>query len=258
MKPDTRHCIVTLEVTCWAFSIGGEHYTGYVRGYKKGGEYHQVEVSHKLTAKQALALNKKDDVKGGCGRHKPGGISGRFDTRAQIERAAIATYKKKFPDAVVLNLGDACVADVQKVLVGPDWFKDGANEMYSTWEKERTEYSATLTETGEIYDTAFVPKGHGSDVKMHFDSEGNVSLTPVTVNIPERYAIVFKCQHGKFVIDGDKAKGLYNRFNRGDRVIIQYREIIRVHLTDDKETSREVYGLDFLDAIIDPKFLEKP
>ena len=62
--------VVTLEVTCWSFSLGGEHYTGSVKGYQSKGKFHSMKVTHRLTAKQALALNKKDGSKWG-GRHKP-------------------------------------------------------------------------------------------------------------------------------------------------------------------------------------------
>lgn len=114
----------------------------------------------------------------------------------------------------------------------------------------KTEYSPTLTEEGEIYDTAYIPAGHGSDTAVGFNTGkgGGVTITPVSIDIPERYAVVFKCQHGKFVIAGEKAKGLYQRFERGDKCTIEYREVIRVEMKDGKEVSRSVYDLDFLDA----------
>lgn len=114
----------------------------------------------------------------------------------------------------------------------------------------RTEYSPMLTEPGEIYDTAYVPAGHGHDTAIGYNlgEGGGLTITPVDVEIPERYAVIFKCQHGKFVIDGHKAKRLYERFDRGDKVTIQYREIIRV-VTRDGVESRSVVDLDFLDAV---------
>lgn len=132
--PDPECLVVTLEVTCWAFSLGGEHYTGWVRGYRGRRDFHAVEVKHKLSAKQAAALNKKDGSKWG-GRHRPGEESGRFDTRAQIERKASAMFREGFPQAIVLNTGSGCVANAQRVLVGPDWFKDKANKMYARHEE---------------------------------------------------------------------------------------------------------------------------
>lgn len=108
------------------------------------------------------------------------------------------------------------------------------------------EFSETMTEAGEVYDTAFVPAGHGNDTAVGFNTGkgGGVTITPIDVNIPERYAVVFKCLHGKFVVDGDKAKGLYQKLDRGDKVTISYREVIRV--VDGK---RSIVDLDFLDAV---------
>lgn len=107
------------------------------------------------------------------------------------------------------------------------------------------EFSETMTEAGEVYDVAFIPAGHGHDTAIGFNTgkDGGMTITPIDVNIPERYAIVFKCQHGKFVIDGKKAKGLYQKLDRGDKVTISYREVIRV--VDGK---RSIVDLDFLDA----------
>lgn len=107
----------------------------------------------------------------------------------------------------------------------------------------RTEYSSELTENGTVHDTAFIPKGHGSDLVLVPDSEGGVSLSHVSVNIPERYAIVFKCQHGKFVIEGEKAKALYQKLDRGDSVLIKYREVYRI-----TKTETNLVDLDFVDA----------
>lgn len=125
-------------------------------------------------------------------------------------------------------------------------------------ESDKQEYGSTLTEHGEIYDTAFVPSGHGSDISLGTSTNGDLTITPVSIDIPERYAIVFKCQHGKFIINGDKAKNLYHRFSRGDKCTISYREVIRVHMKDGKEVSRSVYDLDFLDATIREPILETP
>jgi len=112
----------------------------------------------------------------------------------------------------------------------------------------KTEYGNTLVEDGEIYDTAYLPAGHGSETAIGFDHKGRTIVTPISISIPERYAIVFKCKHGKFIIDGEKAKGLYNRFERGDKCIISYREVYLVKMKDGKEVGRSVHDLDFLDA----------
>ncbi len=115
---------------------------------------------------------------------------------------------------------------------------------------DKIEYGPVLTEEGEIYETAYVPAGHGSDIAVGYNTgdQGGLSITPISVDIPERYAVVFKCQHGKFVIDGNKGEALYKRFEKGDRCTITYREIIRIGMKDYEEVSRTVYDLDFIDA----------
>jgi len=97
------------------------------------------------------------------------------------------------------------------------------------------------SEYGEIYDTCFVPKGHGSGTGWSYGKNGG----PVTtqVDIPERYAVVFKCEHGKFVIDDDRAKSLYSRFSKGDKVKIIYCIVSEVT----KESTNAV-DLHFIDA----------
>ena len=109
----------------------------------------------------------------------------------------------------------------------------------------RTVHSPERTETGSVYDTAFVPKGHGSGTAVGYNTGKNsgVTISPVSVDIPERFAVVFKCEHGKFVIDGEKGRKLYQKLEKGDRVEIRYREVIRV-----TSTETNIVDLDFLDA----------
>jgi hypothetical protein len=115
----------------------------------------------------------------------------------------------------------------------------------------RTEYSVILSEDGEVYDTAYVPAGHGSDIGVIYDLDGNVTITPVSVSIPAKYAVVFRCQHGKFTVNGEE---LYQKLDRGQKVTIWYRQVVRVTKLDGKEV-REVIDLDFLDAV--PKDAER-
>lgn len=87
-----------------------------------------------------------------------------------------------------------------------------------------TKMGEQLKEDGEVYDTCFIPKGHGSDTAIGFNTSGDISVTPINIDIPARYAIVFKCQHGKFVIDGDRGEALYKKLSKGDIVKIKYCE----------------------------------
>lgn len=109
----------------------------------------------------------------------------------------------------------------------------------------QTQYSAELTESGTVQDTVFAPKGRGSDTTVGFNTGngGGVTITPVNITIPERYAIVLECERGKFVIDGKTGKRLYQTLKRGDNVTIRYREVYRV-----TKTETNLVGLYFVDA----------
>lgn len=109
----------------------------------------------------------------------------------------------------------------------------------------KTEYGVNLTEPAEVYDTCFVPKGHGSDVAVGYSTagKGEVIITPIDVNIPERYAVVFKCQHGKFVIDGERGEACYKKLENGDHVTVTYCEKFEV-----TKNTTNCIGLHFIDA----------
>ena len=110
---------------------------------------------------------------------------------------------------------------------------------------ERMEYGPELIESAVIYDTCFVPSGHGSDMAVGYNAGkgGGLTFTPIDIDIPARYAIVFKCQHGKFVIEGDRAQEMYARLSKGDNVVVRYCEKIIVD-----GSKRSVVGLHFIAA----------
>jgi len=120
--------LVFLEITSWAFSLGGEHFTGRIVGYRDGkySDFDAVQVQHKLTAKEAKALNKKDGARG-FSLHKPGHESDRFETPDQLRRSAIAIYKREFPHAKALMEGRGAVANAQRCIDGPQDFMEAVN-----------------------------------------------------------------------------------------------------------------------------------
>lgn len=85
--------------------------------------------------------------------------------------------------------------------------------------------SKDMAELGEVYDVAYMPAGHGSGTGYNF-SDGSISYHDVT--IPARYAVIFKCKHGKFVIDGPRGEDLYNKLEKGQAVTISYQEVYEV------------------------------
>lgn len=123
--------IVTLEVIDWQMG-GGTHYTGHLIGYQgeTGDSYERHQVTHALTAKEALTLNKLDECRPYMAKHKPGEISDRFETYEQLCAAAAKVYKTFFPKAKALTVGSFAVCDAQKCLAGPKSFKIACNKIY--------------------------------------------------------------------------------------------------------------------------------
>ncbi len=124
----------------------------------------------------------------------------------------------------------------------------------------KQEASDILHEDAVVVETVYTPSRHGSGSSfgpsMNMDGDIGFSFHSVSINVPELYAVVFKCQHGKFVIEGDdqRHKNLWERFSENDEVDVSYREIYRnIYKKVDgrKELIESVLiDYDFLDAVI--------
>ena len=109
-------------------------------------------------------------------------------------------------------------------------------------------YGPELTEPGRVVAMSYMPRNHGTGAGYAFTggkSGGGIVVTSVT--IPEKYAIVFQCQHGSFVIENDEAQRLFTTLTQGVVVSIHYRVIYRRKHKDPK-TDIPV-DLDFLTAV---------
>ena len=136
--------------------------------------------------------------------------------------------------------------------------------------EERTT-SATLHEDARVVQTIYAPSRHGtgSDVSPGITTSGDISFTfvDVKVDLPEKYAVVFQCQHGKFIVEGTdkKYKNLQEKLNENDIVDVtyteQYVDTIRhqkdTKKGDDRVIVRRLVGYDFLDAQKKGKVEEK-
>lgn len=91
--------------------------------------------------------------------------------------------------------------------------------------------SSELAEPATVVDLVYTPSNHGSDVSpsVHMTEDGNLGLglTFTEIHVPEKYAVVFQCQHGKFIIQDDqaKAKELWSRLKDGQKVTVRYNEV---------------------------------
>ena len=126
--------------------------------------------------------------------------------------------------------------------------------------EERQEFSDILYEPAIVTEVAYSPSRHGSGsgVGPTIDFDGNVgiAITHVSVDVPEKYAVVFKCKHGKFISEGSdqRHKELWERFYERDSVTVSYKEIFKSVYQDKNDdgkkdlVSRTLIAYDFLDA----------
>lgn len=124
-------------------------------------------------------------------------------------------------------------------------------------EETRQEESPTLFEDAVVTEVVYSPSRHGSGVGPTLDltGSGGIGIAITSVDIPEKFAVVFQCQHGKFIVE---RKELWERLKEGQKVTIAYKELY-VSVYDDKNkdgqkelVSKKLVKLDFLDA--HPKF----
>lgn len=121
--------IVTIELRCWAASIGGEHYTAAM--YKGGEGFEKTEIRHNMTSGLAGRLNKKD----GCRNYRPGDSTGRFETESSAIKRGIEAAREKYHDIKCILVGSYAVADPQKIV----WCEnkslmDEANKLWTEFE----------------------------------------------------------------------------------------------------------------------------
>lgn len=105
------------------------------------------------------------------------------------------------------------------------------------------ETTHVLTEKAKVLQTCYNPGTHGTGVG--FTSGGDVAF--VSTTIQPKYAIVFECQHGRFIIEdegkGSRAAKLWERLKEGQEVLVQYQE---EYVKEDGK--RKVVGYKFVDA----------
>lgn len=156
----------------------------------------------------------------------------------------------------------------------------------------RTEYSPVLHEKAVVVALIYSPSEHKTELKRTayntnntygtnnsvldddgsvpdliqtgIDHDGNEGIKVgknhqiTTTTIPEKYGVVFQCEHGTFTIEGSEQKHrvLYHKLynNVRDTTDILYKEEYRVTYEEDKQTQKKVETqrvlnkLDFIDA----------
>ncbi len=118
--------------------------------------------------------------------------------------------------------------------------------------REVVEYSEVLTEPATVVDLVYTPSRHGSGVGPSFDltGDGGIGFAVTDVSIPERYAVIFRCAHGKFIVQNDQnlVRRLWNELTEGQRVTVSYREQYSATYEDKELLSRRLTKYHFIDA----------
>ena len=125
-----------------------------------------------------------------------------------------------------------------------------------------------LTEKGKVVEVAFklgstttttseTPGYHKTIAKSEWDDPFGMHSRTVrvpsttntnTVKVEDQFAVVFECQHGKFVIEslGKDTIGnkLWAKLKQGDPVVIKYKELYKIY----PDGVKELLKYDFIDA----------
>lgn len=119
--------------------------------------------------------------------------------------------------------------------------------------------SSVLTESAVVVDNLYNPSYHQSSTDIGFTTGGEVTMTPTSIDVPETWGVIFRCQHGKFAITGSDVfhKKMWDRLDVNTEVTIKYKEVydITYDSANDKEISRRLIDYDFIDAV--PTTLER-
>ena len=118
----------------------------------------------------------------------------------------------------------------------------------------KREISDTLYEESTVSETVYATSQHGSSTSVDWLGDGGIRTT--RINIPQKYAVVFECQHGKFIIEGTgkKYESLWKKSIRGKKMKVSYKEISDIVYEDKngdgvKElVEKKIAYYDFLDA----------
>lgn len=119
---------------------------------------------------------------------------------------------------------------------------------------EEEEISPILTEPATVLEVIYSPAQHGSGVGPTLDitGSGGIGIAITSVSVKEKFAIVFQCPHGKFIIEGGKkhkAKELWGRLKNGQEVTVSYQEIYRTTYENGEPIKRVLVKYQFIDAV---------
>lgn len=119
------------------------------------------------------------------------------------------------------------------------------------YREDRLVYSEVLNEEATVVDLVYTPGMHYSDLDIGFSTSGDFTFTPRSTRIRPKYAVVFECQHGKFIVQGEEGSNghkQWKKLKQGQKVTVLYKEIYSDTYEGDKFIQRVIINMDFLDT----------
>jgi len=139
---------------------------------------------------------------------------------------------------------------------------DGLHELHNHQGQKRKVYSPPRDRDGRknhikshldnTLTTSSIPMGgFGIDGSGNAGAQMGGGLQISIVKVPDKYATIFSCEHGEFVIS---RKEIYDRFKEhtGARVDVTYQNIYRTRFENEEVKERALVDYDFLDAFLLP------
>lgn len=115
----------------------------------------------------------------------------------------------------------------------------------------RSTVSGVMTEPATVVDLVYTPSSHGDGISPSITMDGKLGIQFTSIDVKSKYAVIFECQHGKFIVENnqDKAKELWGRLHKGQSVTVTYREEYEEQYGEDNHIKgRTLQKYDFLDA----------
>lgn len=107
--------------------------------------------------------------------------------------------------------------------------------------------SIPKTEGARVDCVGYTPPMHGDGMGVGYTTGGNMALSSVTVDAPAHYFVVYRCQHGSFVVDRTD-NTLWSQIHEGDSVTVFYSEEWYVFDRGKPQETKRFERYDFLNA----------
>ena len=114
-------------------------------------------------------------------------------------------------------------------------------------QQTKREERGPLSEEATVIGVYYQPSMHSSNISPGMNFNGDINFNLVTIDVPEKYTIVFKCQHGTFMVEGKQRFDKFAEFI-GKKVTVVYFEVFRNTYDKDELVKSVLIDYDFIDA----------